>query len=64
MLRKPEIANPELVDPAPEAWVEVRKEWPVLAEKTDEELVAALAPIKATEVDYRQLPQPAWRPPW
>ena len=64
LLRKPDVADPSLTDPPPEAWVEVRKRWPVLAEKTDEELVTALAPIKAVAVDFRQLPAPPWRPPW
>jgi len=41
--------------PPPEVWPYVRKRWPVLAEKTDEELVEALGPIKAVEVDARNL---------
>jgi len=42
-------------DPPPEAWDEVRKEWPVLAEKTNDDLLKALGPIKAVAIDVRQL---------
>ena len=55
LLRKPGNANPELTSPVPEAWDAVRKQWPVLASKTDEELLTALGPIAAYEVDFRNL---------
>lgn len=55
LLRKPGNANPELTEPVPEAWDEVRKQWPVLADKTNEELLKALGPIAAYEVDFRIL---------
>ena len=64
MLRTPELDKPDFTEPAPEAWDAVRAKWPVLAEKTNEELKEALGPIKAQEVDFRQLPQPPWRPPY
>ena len=42
--------------PAPaEVWPFVRKQWPVLADKTDEELIEAMVPITAVFVDIRSL---------
>ena len=42
-------------DPPPAVWVGVRSMWPVLAERSDEDLLAALEPIKAVPVDRRYL---------
>lgn len=43
-------------EPAPaEVWPFVRKQWPVLADKTDEELILAMGPITAVFVDIRDL---------
>ena len=39
----------------PQVWDFVRKQWPVLAGKTDEELILAIAPINAVFVDIRDL---------
>ena len=44
-------------DPAPEVWDAVRREWPLLAGKSDAELLEALGPIKAQYVDFRSLDQ-------
>jgi len=40
-------------DPAAETWEAVRTKWPVLAARSDEELLIALEPIKAVYVDMR-----------
>ena len=42
-------------DPPPGAWDTVRKKWPVLASRSDAELLEALGPIKAEYVDMRSL---------
>lgn len=42
-------------DPLPEVWIGVRDKWPVLSEKSDEDLLAALQPIKDVYVDKRDL---------
>ena len=42
-------------DPVPEVWEAVRSKWPILAERTDDDLLAALQPIKDTKVDRRSL---------
>ena len=47
--------------PAPvddETWDAVRAKWPILAGRSNDELVVALAPIKAKKVDYRSLEKP------
>jgi hypothetical protein len=36
-------------------WDFVRKQWPVLADKTDEELILAIGPMTAVFVDIRDL---------
>ena len=48
------LRNP-LEEPAPEAWECIREKWPVLAGRTDEELLSALQPIKDVKVDRRYL---------
>jgi hypothetical protein len=40
-------------DPTAETWEAVRTKWPVLAARSDEELLIALEPIKAVYVDMR-----------
>tara|TARA_B110001452_G_C14941288_1_gene329195 strand:+ start:56 stop:580 length:525 start_codon:yes stop_codon:yes gene_type:complete len=47
------LRNTRNMDPSPQAWDAIRKRWPVLAERTDEELMLALGPIKAQTVDSR-----------
>ena len=47
------LRNTRNMDPSPQAWDAIRKRWPVLAERTDEELMLALGPIKALTVDSR-----------
>lgn len=42
-------------DPNPQAWLAVREKWPVLKERSDDELLAALQPIKDVPVDKRSL---------
>jgi hypothetical protein len=42
-------------EPPDEVWDFVRSTWPVLSEKTDDELKAALEPITAVYVDIRVL---------
>ena len=42
-------------DPAPQVWLGVRSKWPVLAERSDDDLLTALEPIKAIPVDRRYL---------
>ena len=49
MLRSPKT------DPAPEVWDCVRQKWPVLATRSDDDLVAVLQPIKDVYVDRRSL---------
>ena len=44
-----------LEDPDPAVWIGVREKWPVLADKSDEDLIAALQPIKDVKVDRRSL---------
>ena len=38
-----------------ELWPAIRDRWPVLAERSDEELIKAMEPIKAVYVDSRRL---------
>ena len=63
LIRKPSMYYAEQTEPPAAAWDVVRKRWPVLAEKSNEELLKAAGPFVAFEVDFRQLPQPPWRPP-
>ena len=42
--------------PPPEIWAFLRKEWPVLAERSDEELLTAMKPITDVYVDFRNVP--------
>jgi len=49
-----QLRNPSK-DPAPETWDAVRTKWPALAGRSDDELLIALAPIKAVPVDRRML---------
>ena len=42
-------------DPAPEVWDCVRSKYPALAEQSDDDLLAALQPIKEEYVDRRSL---------
>ena len=44
-----------LEDPPPEVWIGVREKWPVLADDSDDDLMAALQPIKDVKVDKRSL---------
>ena len=39
----------------PEVWPFVKEKWPVLAEKTDEELMLALGPMQAVTIDLRSV---------
>ena len=48
------LRNPQ-EDPDPAVWIGVRKTWPVLAERSDDDLLAALQPIKDVRVDKRSL---------
>jgi len=52
-----QLRNPR-EDPVPEAWECVRNKWPVLVERGDDDLVAALQPIKDVYVDKRSLVSP------
>lgn len=49
------LRNTRGIDPSPQAWDAVRTRWPVLAERTDEELMLALGPIKAYSIDSRNI---------
>ena len=42
-------------DPDPQVWLAVRDKWPVLASRSDEDLLALLQPIKDVKVDRRSL---------
>ena len=42
-------------DPDPAVWPGVREKWPVLADKSDDDLLCALQPIKDVKVDRRSL---------
>ena len=42
-------------DPDPAVWPAIREKWPVLADKSDDDLLAALQPIKDVKVDRRSL---------
>ena len=48
------LRNPEQ-DPDSRVWDGVRDKWPVLKERSDEELLASLQPIKDVKVDRRSL---------
>ena len=49
-----QLRNPRQ-DPVPEVWDNLRAKWPVLAERSDDDLLAALQPIKDIKVDRRSL---------
>jgi hypothetical protein len=48
------LRNPQ-EDPPPEVWIGVREQWKVLADASDDDLLAALQPIKDVKVDKRSL---------
>jgi len=48
------LRNPQ-ADPDPRVWLAVREGWPVLADRSDEDLFAMLQPIKDVKVDRRWL---------
>jgi hypothetical protein len=49
------VLRSPLEDPPPEVWIGVRDKWPVLADASDDDLLAALQPIKDVKVDKRTL---------
>ena len=47
--------NSRNMEPPVEVWDYVRKKWPVLSEKSNEELETAMAPIRAVYIDPRSI---------
>ena len=40
-------------DPDARVWLKVREKWPVLSERSDDDLLAMLQPIKDVKIDFR-----------